>query len=658
MARKSGKNWLNLDTLPSKPRDPPIRQSNCSIEPSHQLGNGLFNNYRLGAPTMSAPSRQPLSERSGSDSNRLRIRIVPYSPPRLSSDLSTAPHSARGFCSQSPSSSTRENVEIYRDRTISPTPFQEQSSPLSPLTPAQLAGSEDGERRRSESTPRRPSTSSSVRRPRHVINVHADKTFSLQPHSVTDSSNSVYSSSFLTSTISSYGRGSSSAAISTRRQSSVLAAHNEDSAPTSPESYVSPSTPHTKNLVNSSSPWNYEFVGGVRKVQETPQSRLELDLSPSASSSPAYSSPTTAGHVQLRQETPALKEKEVAQESSFRTDTAGSGSSGLSNLQVLEPCSPNFVIRGQTPRDHGRQAPVELGNFTPISNSNYRILGDSASSDYSLSQSRPGTEEDERNFVRLDRTQSTSLTSGTPKNRLRTEFSRESLVIPPLNPVRKLFPDRPTSSRVHKSITPPRFIVAWSSMVRQDAARALFSSRIHPPRRRGTRPSSRDTQRSDYGSTPRSSHPHQMQSPPLSTVFSESEESEHLSQTFSRLSPESEVESDGAYVLDNTPGPSTMPYSRQFAPSEESVEWPQPAYKKGKEREGSSLNPRIIGDQDEHGDGLTDLTDLRDLVHRRPSRRGGFPTVLASYSSDRNLRSSASARAYGLNMASIPAWAR
>lgn len=613
---------------------------------------------------MSTPERPSPPERSASEANRLQIRVVPYSPPRISSDFSVTPHSAahstahsaahseRDSSSPTPGPSSR-NVEVYRSHTASPGPFAGPSSPITPLAPARLAGSPQSDKQPPDSASRRPSTASSVRRPKHVINVHADKTFSLQPQPVLDSSSSFYSSSLLTSTISSYGGGSSSsAAFGSQRQSSFLAAQHEDSAPTSPESYVRPSTPHTKNLLSSASPWNYEFVGGVRKVlRETPDSRLHVDLSPSASPSPSpvYSLPREDSEQQEQLQQEMSASKEIAAKASFRASMAGTGSSDFSNFKVLEPSSPNIVLRGHTPMD--------FGNSTPASKANYRILGDSASEDYSLDdQSRPKTDESEPNYVRHAPAVSPSVPSGTPQSRLRSEFSRESMIVPPLNPVRKPMLERPTSSTAHKAMTPPRFIAVWSAMVRQDAARALFGSRINPPGQRGQRLTSRDRERSTYATTPRTGQ-FQMQSP-LSTVFSESEASERRqSRSLSPFSPGA-ADEPSSYVLDSTPGPSAAPNSRQLTPSDESVDWPQPVYGKAKEREGGFPSLKMVGDQDEHGDGLADLTDLRDLVHHRPSRRGGFPTVLTSYPSDRNLRSSASARAYALNIASIPAWAR
>lgn len=82
---------------------------------------------------------------------------------------------------------------------------------------------------------------------------------------------------------------------------------------------------------------------------------------------------------------------------------------------------------------------------------------------------------------------------------------------------------------------------------------------------------------------------------------------------------------------------------------EETVEPPQPAFDRGK----TSPNYKLVGDQDEHGDGLT---DLRELVYHKPGRNR-FP-VLRSSHSDNSLWSNASNITNSINYWAIPAWAR
>ncbi|KAJ3499629.1 hypothetical protein NLG97_g181 [Lecanicillium saksenae] len=573
---------------------------------------------------MSTPRRQPLQDRSNIQSN-LQIRVVPYSPPRLSSDYSVASHLDRDTCSPV-SAISPANVEVYQSDTPQtqrlPSDYSPViASPVSPLGAYPRSPNQDADRRRA-STPRRPSTSSSSRRLRHVVNVHADKTFSLLPQ-VEYESSSVYSSSILNSTVtnSTYGRNSS-VTYSYGRRSSTMALQQQDSAPTSPDEKTPPQ-PSTKPLANTSSPWNYEFVGGLRKVyHQTPESGFNAQFSPISTPSRVHLPTPQVDSAVARQSSMLIPRKPLP--SSYAESPAAADTP---NFRIIKQPIPKSMIQGQPS--------LEFGHFSPSPDQNYVVLGDSGSSDYSLgSQSRPRTEDSEPNYVKLDGAASPSVV-GTP-SRLKSEFSRESLVVAPLNPARKLFTDKPISVKLPQGGSSPRFLAAWSAMMNHDAARALFGSRIYPPRSRSTRAPS---QAGSSSSTPRG---HQSQ-PPLSTVFSEGD-AENVRRSASptpgpsRRSPDISVE-------DFEPG--EYSFTRQVTPTSEPVDWPQAAYGKGKEREY-----RLVGDQDEHGDGLT---DLRDLLTHRPSRRGVFPNMVPNYASDRNLWSSASARA--TNWA-IPAWAR
>lgn len=577
---------------------------------------------------MSTPRRLPLQDRSNLQSN-LQIRVVPYSPPRLSSDYSVASHLDRDTCSPT-SGISPANVEVYQSDTPQTQRLPADSSPVaaSPVSPLggypRSPNHEAGGRR--ASTPRRPSTSSSTsRRLRHVINVHSDKTFSLLPQ-VEHESSSIYSSSILNSTItnSTYGRNSS-VTYSYGRRSSALALQQQDSAPTSPDEKTPPQP--RANVASTSSPWNYEFVGGLRKVyHQTPESEFNAQFSPITTPIKAHLPSLEMITTAARQSSMLIPRKPLP--NSFAESPAAADTP---NFRIIKQPLPKYIIHSQPS--------LELGDFSPSSDQNFRVLGDSGSSDYSLgSQSRPRTEDSEPNYVKHGGAETPSV-GGTPAaSRLKSEFSRESLVVAPLNPARKLFTDIPISVKLPQGGSSPRFLAAWSAMINHDAARALFGSRIYPPRSRSARAPS---QSGSPSSTPRG---HQFQSqPPLSTVFSESDFSNERRSTSPLAGPSQRSPDFSGDDFE----PGEYSFTRQVTPTSEPVDWPQVAYGKGKEREY-----RLVGDQDEHGDGLT---DLRDLLHHRPSRRGGFPNMVPNYASDRNLWSSASARA--TNWA-IPAWAR
>ncbi|OAA46652.1 hypothetical protein BBO_03207 [Beauveria brongniartii RCEF 3172] len=584
---------------------------------------------------MSTP-RLPLQDRTNLQNN-LQIRVVPYSPPRLSSDYSTATQLDIDSCSLS-SGLPQANVQVYQSDTPQ---TQRQpadsspvlSSPISPLGQYSRSPYQDTYGRRG-STPRRPSTSSSNRRLKHLVNVHADKTFSLLPQVECESS-SLYSSSALDSTLpSTFGRNSS-VTFSHGRRSSILALQQQESAPTSPDDKTPP-RPTANKVASTSSPWNYEFVGGLRKVyQQTPASDPDPSFSPIATPSKAHLPPPGTTRSFARSTSMLIPRKPLP--SSYAESPASFRSSNVTTIQKPLSTKPNV---------HG-QPSLESILVLPLSDQNYRILGDSGSSDYSLStQSRPRTEESEPNYVKLDGAPSPPV-AGTPASRLKSEYSRESLIVAPLNPARKLFTDKSVSVKLSQGRSSPRFLATWSAVMNPDAARALFGSRIYPPRSRNARAPSQ------AGSSTSTPGTHQCRSqPPLSTVFSESEgENECLSRFMSPFAVEASTSRISPEVSLTDLKAGECSFTRHFTPTCETLNWPQAAFGKGGEMESNS-SYRLVGDQDEHGDGLT---DLRDLLTRRPSKRGVFPGLSPNYISDRKLWSSASARA--TNWA-IPAWAR
>ncbi|TQV92355.1 serine-rich protein [Cordyceps javanica] len=577
-------------------------------------------------------SRPPLKDRSN-----LQIRIVPYSPPRLSSDLSVLPRPDEDACKPC-SGPSPANVEVYQNNTPQTRRMAMDSSPalpspVSPLGPYAKPPDQETDGRRA-STPRRPSTSSSGRRLRHVVNVHSDKTFSLLAQAEYESS-SMYSSSFLNSTLTSttYGRNSS-VTFSYGRRSSTLALQQPESVPTSPEEKTPPQ-PNAKNVAATASPWNYEFVGGLRKVyHQTPEPEFQSASSPITTPSKAHLPLSNTSRATARHSLMLIPRKPLP--SSY---TASPADTDTPNFRVIRQTLPEATIHGQPS--------LEFSNCSPSSDQNYRILGDSGSSDYSLgSQSRPRTEDSEPNCVKLDGASSPSI-AATPSSRLKSEFSRESLIVAPLNPARKLFTDKSFPVELPQRGSSPRFLATWSAMINHDTARALFGSKVYPARPRHNRTGS-------HGGSPFSTpKAHQCPpQPPLSTVFSESEEeNERLRGSMSPVAAETSTSQRSRDYVTGELEPTECSVARQTTPASEAAERPKDASGKARENEGN-LTYHLVGDQDEHGDGLT---DLRDLLTHRPSRKGGFPSIMPNYGSDRNLWSSASARA--TNWA-IPAWAR
>lgn len=86
----------------------------------------------------------------------------------------------------------------------------------------------------------------------------------------------------------------------------------------------------------------------------------------------------------------------------------------------------------------------------------------------------------------------------------------------------------------------------------------------------------------------------------------------------------------------------------------DSFEPPQPTYaRNGQLHSSSSL--RIVGDQDEYGDGITDMQDLRAFPSR--TRLSGFYSV-SDNGRTSTMRSTNSSRANSLLANTIPTWAR
>ncbi|KAI0458346.1 hypothetical protein F5B21DRAFT_500604 [Xylaria acuta] len=269
--------------------------------------------------------RTPLHERTNSENNKLQIRLVPYTPPKIEAEeagsrvpepetptSNAAFHSTKdrtsststlfgrekfiGSALSSPSSSSSpitsstwvKGKGVSESRLVSDLSGTEHPAPPARAVlrtshssfirhvnaPAQqLHGQHDNR-------PASPSThAKSVSRRDRSINIHSDKTFSLVKSSNTRLSTGSES------TAKSYSYSNTSAFSS--HEETSFDAHTDDH-PSSlfsllPERSVSPSSPGTsatpskldEDHIASSSPWNYRMIGGLRKVPKTPDSRTK-----------------------------------------------------------------------------------------------------------------------------------------------------------------------------------------------------------------------------------------------------------------------------------------------------------------------------------------------------------------------------------------------
>ncbi|KAI9147915.1 hypothetical protein HJFPF1_11733 [Paramyrothecium foliicola] len=603
--------------------------------------------------------RRPLHERSSSQNNRPGIRIVPYSPPRLSSDGSTnsrvvSRNEADGSSMRS-SQARQSSVESTPGPDCQAAPelhvsaLRRSTGPVPPnLSPV----------KEPPANPRAPSSPSSpMRRQKKVISINSDKTFSLvaQSRSASSRSDSVRSPlSSLTTPRSSYGRSSDN--WTEERPSSPLTPLAEHSP--SPEPSPSPAS---KQDPASNSPWNYRLVGGLRKVRNTPESKEKQSVPPSKTRS--RSSSESSLHV-----LPVLVPSEqgpipsLSNKDSFQSSQSDSTTSETANYKVHQQSSP--VVRS------GSVAPdpaIDLDELPPSSShSNYQVHHASSFDSLSLNEPRrPQTGDSDANYVVHD---GSSLSLAPSRTRLRSEYSQESLIVPPLRPTRRRSFEISslTKSRSRDSLRTGS-LTSLSTIISQEATRALFAGAASiqiPPRL--YRQNSRGALAVNNPHTAQmiTAHPHQWSSQ-LSTVASESEGgSEPPSRSVSSLSAPgrrgSGVSSGhGRRVLsisstlsgleENSPQPSPrLSHSRSG-----SLEHPPATYQRQPARDSHATPLRLVRDHDEDGDGLADL----EALHHRLSRTR-LNGTLSSRSSDWNLRSSASSRTNSLTSQTFPTWAR
>ncbi|KAH7308232.1 hypothetical protein B0I35DRAFT_483505 [Stachybotrys elegans] len=660
-------------------------------------------------------STTPQPERSSSPNSRFRIRIVPYSPPRLSdgSGSSGSPRPLSG--AESPSSQSDEFLEstIEADARRQPSPnysSPSQSPGVSGLRRGPVIGSpgsssghsQYGNRGASDSM-RVPSSGSDaaprpvspltppIRRARKAINIHSDnKTFSVVLHSQSSSSRP----SSVTVPSSSYGRSSYA------RSSDAFA----DETPTTPltplaEQFSSSSSANSSKtnlrtaLVADSSPpstaWDSRPVGGLRQVPATPDtkpgqpagsslvtSNPDQSLPEITSPKPAViARPRTSGSVQSFETNSTLSDRtnyKIYGESSPVPATPLTNRLAGADLDSLPPSSAhtNYKVYRQ-----GSTVPVTpssnlggtgLDTLPPSSShSNYQILAESSSEEHSVyEQPRPQTGDTEANFVVHGGPSASSVSLASTQSRVRPEYSQESLVVPPLRPVKKRSVEFSSlaKSRSRDSLRTGSF-TSISSVLTQEATRALFvgaaTINIQSSRRGST------SGAIPSAPTIMASYPHQWSSQ-LSTVFSESDGSEPATRSVSPLSAPGSVPGRRSSGFNSSHSRHMLSISSSLAGLEDvsdpsspsrndSIDRPQPAYNRNGSRDPWNGGIRLVRDHDEDGDGLADLHD-----HTHPSRNR-LASFVSTHSADRNIWSSGSSRANSFsnyNNSAIPGWAR
>lgn len=559
-------------------------------------------------------------------------------------------------------------------------------------------------------------------RRRNVVALNADgKTFTLIPHQDRVGTSGVvggggadgrrgsagggdgFKSPPLSSTTNSSHERLSFEALSEDRPSSPLTTVRDHSHS------VSPSSTSSARLADdhmSTSPWNYRMVGGLRKVPKTPDLKQKRAL---------YSR-SSENFLDPLPESPHVAASSSQNDRRSHPDHLHHHHHYLATRTSFSS-SPSAVSENTNYKVYGGSSSPPQGDVDsrPASstNSNYEIHGEPTPSpttptfaNLAVPSSSPGAE---NYIVHGDPSPSPSSSSSlvTVSRQLRTRQSNESLVVPPLIPplsrgkistIEKFGYYR---SRSRESLRAAS-LTSISSILGEQAVQSLFASPANPLLQSipsSTRPPKQEQHQHQQDpatwasssppgssptrppSSPMNAHPWSSQ---LSTVMSESEEgggSDLGSRSLSVSSAGGRHHSRRTLSISSSIAAQDE-HSRAFSFTHsiaESLERPQPAYTRGgagnhymqhhqhmyqrAEASASSSTPRLIRDQDEHGDGLADLRDAGSpaLQHKHSrTKLGGF--LSAASLSDRNLHSSAGSsvvsRANSFNAASLPAWAR
>jgi len=406
------------------------------------------------------------------------------------------------------------------------------------------------------------------------------------------------------------------------------------------------------------SPWNYQFVGGLRKVAKSPDLKEKAATSPLDSPLPPLPSlPETSDGA----EAPS---QELVTRPSFRSTLTTTTTSENSNYKVYRDISPSRSNTALVPPSTSDSNYEILGESTPSSVIHRPLTGTSENDEnYAssvLHRPQTGTSENENYELHNESSPAVSYVSLVPYSH---SYSQESLVIPPLKPRAKRSNENfgYYKSRSRDSLRTGSLTSISTILSQQEAYQAIVGSGsiiqlpILSQKARGLSSwaelSGKHPQRSHM-----QEHPHQWSSQ-LSTVLSESEGgtdrgSRSWSDDTGRRSSGFPSRQSRRMLSISSSLAQEEAASRSIS---DPIESPRAAFSRnGQQR---NYENRLIEDQDEHGDGITDMRDLR----QRPSRTrlSGFSSLTSSNEGRTStMRSTASSRANSLLASSIPTWAK
>ncbi len=584
------------------------------------------------------------------------MRLVPYTPPRLSggpddlysrTPLPTLPsHFLPPATGPAYSGSAYALLEQSgNDVSAELFPAKLQAPPGSGVTTAHQLQHGDHSR---------PSTANSTRsnprlkKRKHVALNPDNKTFrvlDVDLHNEAPIEGSVQSPSSIAS-FSSHGRLSfDPPSIDAPSRSPVSCAHQSTAATTPDIPGRESTTPSSPDII-SNSPWNYRFVGGLRKVPKTPDLKQKA-----VSSSELLPSPLP----EISEDPKAAPD--LSTKPSFQSTSSDSAASEATNYKVYRSSLSPYEPVIPPPSSSGSNQQMNEQLYIESEAEKYPEIAPPSSSESNyqiLSYSSPASSEIDfpaENY-QVHGHPSSSPSYAAVSSPAGPSYSRESLVVPPLQPRlrRSTEPFGYYKSRSRESLRTGS-LTSISSVLSQETAQLILTANPltqHPVSGSQAAPSSWAP--SIALNPPRShmqAYPHQWSSQ-LSTVPSESD---------AATDRDSRSWSDGNGRR-NSGFPSS--HSRQMASisssfrREEShsrtnsLEPPQPVYARS--------SPRLVEDQDEYGDGITDMQDLR----LRPSRArlSDFYSVLSDTGRTNTMRSTTSSRTNSLLSSSIPTWAR
>lgn len=615
-----------------------------------------------------SPPRQPLHPRTDSHSNALAaIRLVPSTPPQLlglgreqaprDAVYSRTPlptHPSHFLLGPKPGPGLGKGKGKDKDKGSAPASASAASSAalddleFQPTKASSALSTTHALLQRAQNASS--ATGSPISKPRPLpkkrLHIHQDnKTFSLQdvePQSPEDGS-----------TLPALLRGKTASSDSlpllevhnAKGQSNSTASCAPNAGPVVPGTPASERKPPTSADPLSSSPGNYKLVGGLRKVPKTPDLKQKAAA---ACESPLPPLPEISDGPP-----PAAASHDLTTKPSFQSTGTATTASEHTNYKVYRCTSSSSSEVALVP--------------SSSSDSNCQLLGDLSPSSSIIYRPQTSASEHENYELHGDPSPSTSFVNLV---RTHSKYSHESLVVPPLQTRVQRSNENfgYYKSRSRESLRTGSLTSISTVLSQQEAAQAIVDSGsliILPILKHKTKGLSSWAESSNIFHPPRShmnEYPHQWSSQ-LSTVLSESDGgtdrgsrswSDDIGRRSSGYPSTPSRQSRRMLSISSSLAQEEAAASRSRSGS---IDPPAAVFTRHGQRHLSSSSIRIVGDQDEYGDGITDMQDLR----LRPSRTrlSGFFSVTSSDNGRTNtMRSTTSSRANSLLASSIPTWAR